>query len=243
MSQRLPISGIQDQAQTHARVRIDSDTVREYAECMRNGATFPPIQVCGDGTTWWVADGWHRLLAAKTIGLMEIDADVVPGEYQDAVWLACAANTTHGLRRSHQDKRRAVEIALNHPHANGMSTREIADHCGVSHMTVWRMRGGGQDAEESIPSPAPSHEDHALVPTGVYQGLRATQPNDTLQAISQRAADLIKHATGIDMQACLADDPHIAISDAWWRAVREAMGDGVLIWRPVKRVRKARQSQ
>ena len=36
--------------------------------------------------------------------------------------------------------RRAVETALQHPRSKGMSDRAIAEHCGVDHTTVARIR-------------------------------------------------------------------------------------------------------
>ncbi len=46
------------------------------------------------------------------------------------------ANKTHGLRRTNQDKQRAIEAALAHPLAESKTDGEIADHCGVSRQTV-----------------------------------------------------------------------------------------------------------
>ena len=51
-----------------------------------------------------------------------------------------AANQTHGLRRSNEDKAKTVKKALSHPNAASKSVREIAEYIGVSHMTVQRYR-------------------------------------------------------------------------------------------------------
>src|SRR5688500_4610428 len=47
---------------------------------------------------------------------------------------------TVGLRRTNEDKRRAVEAALRHPKAAKLSDRQIAEHVGVSHDMVNRLR-------------------------------------------------------------------------------------------------------
>lgn len=48
----------------------------------------------------------------------------------------------HGLRRTNEDKQRAVQAALRHPKSTNLSDREIARHVGVDHQTVanWRSR-------------------------------------------------------------------------------------------------------
>ena len=63
---------------------------------------------------------------------------VSAGSRQDAAWAACAANQTHGLRRTNADKRKAVTLALKrHPE---MSDQAIADHCGVSRNMAFGVR-------------------------------------------------------------------------------------------------------
>jgi len=106
------------------------------AEAMRAGAKFPPIKVIFDGTTYWLIDGFHRVEAAHEAGLTEIAAEITPGTLEDAQWLCLAANQTHGLRRTNEDKRRAVMAALQHPRSAGMSSNAIAKHVGVSHTLV-----------------------------------------------------------------------------------------------------------
>ncbi len=46
------------------------------------------------------------------------------------------------MRRTNEDKQRAVKAALAHPNGVNRSDREIAKHVGVSHETVrqWRER-------------------------------------------------------------------------------------------------------
>jgi hypothetical protein len=63
------------------------------------GAMFPPVVVFFDGAEYWLADGFHRILAAKQLGLAEIAADVREGG---------RANVSHGLKRFNRDKRNAV---------------------------------------------------------------------------------------------------------------------------------------
>ena len=125
---------------TQPRAQMDWTVVAEYAADMGNGATFPPVVVFYDGSEYWLADGFHRVEAAKSLGLVEIAADVRQGTLEDAKWYSYSANKLHGLRRSNEDKRRAVEAALAHPYASRHSGEEIARHCGVSNATISRYR-------------------------------------------------------------------------------------------------------
>ena len=61
-----------------------------------------------------------------------------PGGRIDALKFALGANAIHGQRRTNQDKRRCVEIALRE-FAN-LSSRAIAEMCGVSDPFVNQIR-------------------------------------------------------------------------------------------------------
>lgn len=120
------------------RADIDIATVNEYAEAMVEGAKFPPVVLFGTEDKSWIADGWHRIMAARSLGLAEIAADLRPGGRIDALKAALAANAAHGRRRTNADKRCAVAIALRE--FGKMSDRAIADMCAVSHPIVASVR-------------------------------------------------------------------------------------------------------
>jgi uncharacterized ParB-like nuclease family protein len=128
-----------------ARAAIDPATVREYAEAATEGkATLPPIVVyCHTAGQFWLADGFHRLAAAKQTGQKKIAAEVRQGSRTDALRCALGANQTHGLRRTNADKARAVMMAYEHRKDLGLpdvpSARAIADLVGVNHETVSRQ--------------------------------------------------------------------------------------------------------
>ena len=140
MKRQLLADSIRIDGETQSRERINQETVAEYAETMK-GATatpWPPVMVYFDGTDYWMADGFHRLLAAIRADRKHISAEVKQGSRADAAWAACAANQTHGLRRTNADKRKAVEMALKlRPE---LSDRAIAGHCGLSDPFVGQMR-------------------------------------------------------------------------------------------------------
>lgn len=110
--QHLSLDLIDVYGGTQARVKTNEEAIESYAEEMTNGAVFPPISVYYDGATYWLADGFHRYLAAKRSGSPTILAEVQPGGRGDALKHALGANATNGVYRNNADKRNAVEIAL-----------------------------------------------------------------------------------------------------------------------------------
>lgn len=122
------------------RVIMDHATIAEYAEEMEAGATFPPIIVFDDGAKKWLADSWHRYFAAQKAGLEEIDVDLRTGSRRDALLFSISANAKHGLRRSREDKRRAVLALLSDPEWSVLSDRKLAKMAGVTHPTIAKYR-------------------------------------------------------------------------------------------------------
>ena len=126
-------------AGTQARTKTDIKTCEAYIESMKHGANFPPLEVFSDGTSdhYILADGFHRLQSHMSFRPNEpIQCCVHFGTLEDAQWFAITANKTHGLRRTNEDKRKAVKMALLHPMGKEKSERMIADDVGVSHTLV-----------------------------------------------------------------------------------------------------------
>lgn len=139
---RLPLAHIHTDGGTQPRVTLDPAVIAEYADLMAGGVEFPPVIVFDDGQDAWLADGFHRVAAARQAGSVDILAEIRPGTRRDAVLYAVGANATHGLRRTNDDKRRAVLTLLNDPEWTQWSDRAIARQCRVDHKTVARMRTG-----------------------------------------------------------------------------------------------------
>jgi protein gp37 len=138
--QEVPLDALRTDGGTQPRGEIDLFAVADYAADMGAGVEFPPAHAVHDGTDYWLWDGLHRYHAARKAGRESLRVSVTAGTVEDARWLALGANKTHGLRRKNEDKRRAVEAALAHPKAKGLSDPQIAQHCGVSHNMVWEHR-------------------------------------------------------------------------------------------------------
>jgi len=134
----MKLSDIRIDGGTQSRVSINEQTVADYAEAMMEGAKLPAVVVFCDGVDHWLADGWHRYMATKRIGALEIDADVRGGTHADALLHSYGANQTHGLRRTNEDKRKAVAGVLEL--MPDWSDRAIAGHVGVSAPFVAAVR-------------------------------------------------------------------------------------------------------
>lgn len=147
----VDIEEIQQERSLQMRVKLDDDTVREYASRMvapktghvedKEGVQFEPIELVeSDSGTLYLVDGWHRLEAAKKKKIKKFQARVKPGDRKRALELSLIANARHGLRRTRSDKQRAVYSALTDDEWVKRSDGWIADMCGVSQPTVSRQR-------------------------------------------------------------------------------------------------------
>lgn len=139
-SELIEISSLRTDGGTQPRAAIFQNVIDDYADAMQAGATFPPVVVYYDGTEYWLADGFHRHAAHRKIGHAEIAADIRQGTRRDAVLHSVGANASHGLRRTNEDKRRAVTTLLQDAEWAGWSNMEIARRCGVSHTFVQNTR-------------------------------------------------------------------------------------------------------
>jgi ParB-like chromosome segregation protein Spo0J len=138
--QHLPIENLRTDGGTQPRGELDLEVVDRYADEMENEAQFPPVIVFHDGSLHWLADGFHRLFAAKKAGQITIRCDVKQGTQRDAILYSLGANAEHGLPRSNEDKRRAVATLLVDPEWSEWSDNVIAGKTAVSQPFVSKLR-------------------------------------------------------------------------------------------------------
>lgn len=136
----VPLDAIRLDGDTQPRVEINLDVVAEYTDAYREDAPMPPLDVFFDGTSYWLADGFHRWHGCKKADFVKVDCVVHQGTVEDARWFSYAANRTHGLNRTNADKAKAVQAALRHPAGVTLSNEQIAEHCGVDPKTVAKYR-------------------------------------------------------------------------------------------------------
>lgn len=139
MLQTIPLSKINVRGGTQTRATIHDEVVDDYAEKLESQpAMLPPPDVFHNDGEYLMADGFHRFYAAKKLGLKTLRCNVHTGGFQDALSFSLASNQKHGLRRSAEDKRRSVELAIREWPKS--SDRQIADMCGVGHPLVASVR-------------------------------------------------------------------------------------------------------
>lgn len=164
-TQDLTLDKINIYGGTQARVETNDDAINGYADDMLAGAVFPPITVFYDGAKYWLADGFHRFLAAQRNETESISADVHEGSRTDALRHALGANSTNGIYRSNADKRNAVEIALEE--WPNMSNSVISATCKVSADLVRRCRAEMEKMERIAPQERVTGKDGKEYPTGI----------------------------------------------------------------------------
>jgi len=126
------------------RAARNDEHVRDMVEALHSGRKLPPIKLyrLPDGRLV-VVDGFHRLDAYDVVQAGMIPCVIERGTYFEALTAAAAANQEHlGLKRTNEDKRRAVECFLRGLAVAGQnwSDRQIALHVGVTHPFVHTIR-------------------------------------------------------------------------------------------------------
>ena len=136
----LALNLISTDGGTQSRAKLNDATTLEYAEAMDAGAQFPPVLVFYDGEESWLADGFHRVAAAKRLEWTDIAVETRSGTRRDAVLFSVGANAAHGLRRTNADKRRAVETLLRDEEWGAWPDKKIAATAAVSREYIVRLR-------------------------------------------------------------------------------------------------------
>jgi hypothetical protein len=136
----------EDGRETQLRQQTDDETVKRDADDMSDGAQFPAVELVpvGDGT-YYVADGWHRILACQSISRGIVDAIIMPLiEGQDpletAKRYALRANQKHGLQLTRGDQRKRARAALLMRAFRHYSVRQLEDEIGVGKSTISRVK-------------------------------------------------------------------------------------------------------
>ncbi len=141
-------------ADTQSRVAIDEDTVADYTEVIAGSDgewPFPPLDVFHDGTDHYVADGFHRFLAARRSKRGTFPCRIHKGTAKDARIFGMTANDHHGLRMTRADKRACVEWLLDE--GGKMTQQAIAEAAGVSKRLVQTVVADRKYPDSAPPTP------------------------------------------------------------------------------------------
>jgi hypothetical protein len=128
---------------TQFRASTNDAKVTEYAELLASATDWPfdtPCDVFFDGVNYYLVDGFHRYLGAQRANRASLSCNIHKGSLRDAIAFALKANARHGLHRTNEDKRKAVSFVLADAEWSKLSSRAIAEMCGVSDMFVGNLR-------------------------------------------------------------------------------------------------------
>lgn len=135
----IPIADIEVDLSIQPRANgLNQEHADDLAEAYRRGDDVPPIRVYRIGKAYKLAQGFHRLEAAKRAEQADIDCEVVAGTELDCSINALCSNQGHGLKRTNEDKRRCVAEMLKL--VPDWTDRRIAEEAGVSNTFVSQMR-------------------------------------------------------------------------------------------------------
>jgi hypothetical protein len=135
--------------------QLHEDIVHAYHKRFLEGAEVPPVVAFRDGETYWLADGFDLLEAAKRAGQARIKADVRRGTCRDAILFAAGARSRTGLDRTKAHKREVIETLLADEEWRCWSDARIAKHTRVSEKFVANVRSKCLAAAASNPPPTP----------------------------------------------------------------------------------------
>lgn len=159
MKKKLKLSQIRTDGKTQSRKSIDPKWVKNYAENMKEGAIFPLPVVFFDGTDHWLADGFHRVAAMKSNGLLEIEVEIREGSVRDAKLFAIGANNLHGRNMSFDEIRNNIIEMLKDEEWGQWSDDRIAKSVNVSRITVYRIRKSLEKKGEVQPKTSTKYVD------------------------------------------------------------------------------------
>lgn len=154
-SEVLSVDLLRVDGDTQSRVAVNQDVVDEYAELVSAGKFWPfeSITVFHDGTDYWIADGFHRTLAAKQAGRSSVPCNVITGTARDARIYGMRANDEHGLRMSREDRRKNVLWLLEkYP---TLTQKEVSEKAGVTDRTVRNWISEQENANRKISGDPP----------------------------------------------------------------------------------------
>ncbi len=114
----------------------DPDHVRVLGEAHK---AWPPLKVVRQDGRYLLVDGFHRLEAARNLGLETVPVEALQTPKDgDLRALAFSLNASHGKPLSLDDRRAFAERLLrDRPH---LADREIGRRCGLSGNTVGAIR-------------------------------------------------------------------------------------------------------
>jgi ParB-like chromosome segregation protein Spo0J len=212
----LKVAQIEESRKVKVRDQLNKQAVQDYADLYSSSGAdaLPPLDIFQEKgcKRWVVADGRHRLAAAKKAGLETLPCKVYEGDDLAALKFASACNKRHGVRRTDADVGTIIRSILDSELADDFRTDEaFSDHVGVStktvqrHRAAWRDEAGGnrvakkQDAERAAKHrPKTGHASSGAVKekSAELDNVQFDKPDKTAEFWKNQASpsEMAKHA-------------------------------------------------
>ncbi len=152
--QQVRISDLTQDKTIQVRSSLEEDAIDRYKACFD---ALPPVEVVRTADGNLLADGFHRVTAAKQLGHTHIAANVREGTREDAEEIALLSNNTHGVPLRPWERDRAI-LRLHKLHPE-WSNREMARRMAVSEGTVRNLRKNQRILDELKDAGVPHVED------------------------------------------------------------------------------------
>ncbi|MCZ6680298.1 MAG: ParB N-terminal domain-containing protein [Candidatus Poribacteria bacterium] len=126
------------QRRLNPRKKIDGETVERYVQIIDD---LPPIIV--QGTTGVLIDGWHRVEAARRLGLTELPAEEIDVADNDLFAEAVRRNLGHGLALTKAERNDAI-VKL---YREGYTQEAVGEMFGIDQGNISRVVGALERTE------------------------------------------------------------------------------------------------
>ena len=197
----MKLTEIKVDSSLQGRCKLNQEVIDEYTEVLREGGKLPPVKVFHVGSGYYLVDGWHRYFAHKKAGLADIEIDVTDGTIRDATLYAVGANDDHGLRRTHDDKRKAVMMLLDDFEWAEWSDRQIAKAVKVSSVFVGKIRKALGLQKDEVKAISKGKEVKVKVNRSEET---IPEPQEFKEEISQEIAEIIEDNENLKRRLAIA---------------------------------------
>jgi hypothetical protein len=217
---------------------LNEDHAADLAEYLKDRKkNLPKVQVRkvidpeGGDPILYVSDGFHTVEAHERAGRKVVSCNIFNATWEEALAAAASANQQHkGLKRTRDDKRRAVAMAREA--FPKWSARQIAEHVGVSHTFVNDIlapkSGNVSTPAKPVAGRKPNAGEQVAEKTGDWRDVPC---QDFLKASdfvwAALAAENINTAGDLDTKLSLLDVTHTVKADlrGELEALKEANGE------------------
>ena len=237
MSKSLPIKDICLNGGTQQRP-VDDDVMKRYSALMGDGVKFPPVEIISDGKNNFLTDGYHRYFAALRLGKKYIEANIANGTRRAAIFASFSANKENAFPRQPGTAKGIVEKILKDKEWSKKSTREIANHVGITERYVFKIQSAlkiypmnsSEDRPDSKPKKQLSRADIRNVKRGESEYEAKVPEKKVLDATGKQPPEhLVKYFERANEYRQMIKQLNNML-----KTVRDGKNDGDLFYRYIK---------